>query len=316
MKGLFLTFRWLAITAMFFLAAVSLLGFFGAAFWLFDLFAHFRVHYIVIGVLLFPFCFLRRSWWVCGMCLGAIAINTLTILPYLWLQPPAEGPSELRVVQINVLRSNRDTQPAIDWIRQQDADIVVVQETDERWLTALNQGLSSTYSHRQAQPMDNNFGMAVFSRFPLVDPETSLLVHMAIPCLFSQVDTPKGPVRLLAVHPPPPMSGFNSKLRDATLERLVPRVAQAEQAGEAVLVVGDLNATPWSHAFRAFVKKTGMVDTQRWSGLQPTWKAKLGRVGIPIDHVLISKEFEVVRRDLGPHNGSDHLPVVVDLRYK
>ena len=36
-------------------------------------------------------------------------------------------------------------------------------------------------------------------------------------------------------------------------------------------------------------------------------------MGIPIDHVLVTPQWLVVEREVGPNLGSDHLPVIVQI---
>jgi endonuclease/exonuclease/phosphatase (EEP) superfamily protein YafD len=80
------------------------------------------------------------------------------------------------------------------------------------------------------------------------------------------------------------------------------------------LLVGDLNATPWSAPFRALLRGTGMRDARRGRGVHPTWPAGDALLRIPIDHVLVSPDVRVDAVRVGAPIGSDHLPLTVDLR--
>ena len=81
---------------------------------------------------------------------------------------------------------------------------------------------------------------------------------------------------------------------------------------EPVLVLGDLNASPWSSHFRRFLRDSGLRDSAQGRGVQPTWPAGMPWLWIPIDHCLHSPQLQVVARHVGPNLGSDHYPVVVD----
>jgi endonuclease/exonuclease/phosphatase (EEP) superfamily protein YafD len=78
--------------------------------------------------------------------------------------------------------------------------------------------------------------------------------------------------------------------------------------------VGDLNTTPWGHAFRALVLDSGLRDSSRGFGFQWSWPASFWPLGIPIDHALVSDGVNVLDRRMGPSIGSDHLPLVVDIQ--
>jgi endonuclease/exonuclease/phosphatase (EEP) superfamily protein YafD len=108
----------------------------------------------------------------------------------------------------------------------------------------------------------------------------------------------------------PPIVGPRGLLdRDADIAEVA---RQAVATGEAAIVVGDLNATPWSSGLRAAAAQ-GFLSAQ---GLAPTWPASVARVfGIPIDHVLAdSRHWRVVQSGRGPQIGSDHLPVFARLQ--
>ena len=59
-------------------------------------------------------------------------------------------------------------------------------------------------------------------------------------------------------------------------------------------------------------KGTGLRDSSRGMGLQPTWPADIPLLWIPIDHCLYSDGIEIRGRRTGPDVGSDHFPLIVD----
>ena len=117
---------------------------------------------------------------------------------------------------------------------------------------------------------------------------------------------------MIATHPVPPQGRIGSDVRNAQfaeLGRLVPTIETP------VVLVGDLNATPWSHHYRRLIRETGLVNASCGQGVRPTWPAVFpAPMRIPIDHCLCSEEFTVVKTHVGRDVGSDHLPLIVDLR--
>ena len=125
-------------------------------------------------------------------------------------------------------------------------------------------------------------------------------------------------VRILSLHTVPPVSGTYSAARDAQLAEAA-RIA-ASTDGPFILI-GDLNATPWSSDYRAMVRDGGLTDSLRGSGLNglacpgASWPAGMVSLGmIPIDHCLTRNGAVVVERTLGDANGSDHRPLFVEIR--
>jgi endonuclease/exonuclease/phosphatase (EEP) superfamily protein YafD len=128
-----------------------------------------------------------------------------------------------------------------------------------------------------------------------------------------QVDiaTPNGDVSVLGIHPLSPTDERRSALRDAQLDYAAEWAAGTPGR---IVIVGDFNATPWSHAFRAVEGATDLMNSQRGFGVQATFPANLNPVfRVPIDHLLHSNGLETVDRRLGPSLGSDHYPLLVEL---
>lgn len=82
------------------------------------------------------------------------------------------------------------------------------------------------------------------------------------------------------------------------------------------VVMGDLDATPRSMSFQSWLDASGLIDSQRTHGMQPTGRASLGILGLRIDRVVgrdvdavSSRELVAVCRRLGPSFGSNHRAV-------
>lgn len=67
--------------------------------------------------------------------------------------------------------------------------------------------------------------------------------------------------------------------------------------------------------FRRLLARSGLIDTLRGRGYQPTWPGHFVPLWIPLDHCLVSPDLTVLDRRVGPHVGSDHRPVIVDLAF-
>jgi endonuclease/exonuclease/phosphatase (EEP) superfamily protein YafD len=78
------------------------------------------------------------------------------------------------------------------------------------------------------------------------------------------------------------------------------------------VLAGDFNTTPWAPGYRALLS-TGLDDDGR---TRTSWPAFLPFALIPIDHVLVSPQLQVISKRRGPRLGSDHYPIVVELRLR
>ena len=188
-------------------------------------------------------------------------------------------------------------------------DIVAVLEVDDDWAAAL-EGLAEQFPHQLIRPRPDNFGIAVLSRWPLVDPQVVAFSETGFPSIIATVRRESGDFRFIATHPYPP---FNGRATEALLVHLAGVAEVVESSPVPCIVAGDLNATPWSRPFRELLARSGLVDTAVGHGVQPTWHAHLPAPRIPIDHVLVPPAAVVLRREVGPDIGSDHFPVEAEL---
>jgi endonuclease/exonuclease/phosphatase (EEP) superfamily protein YafD len=184
-------------------------------------------------------------------------------------------------------------------------------EVDHGWVEALSP-LESRYGHRILHPRSDFWGLALYSRFPLVEPEVRHLLSDYVPSLRSGLRLPDGETVVLhGVHPRPPMPGEGTGERDA---ELLLAAAAVRDGARPAIVAGDLNAVAWSGVTTLMQRIGGLLDPRIGRGAFltfPTWLPAPLRV--PIDQVLFTGEFRLVDLDLLPDVGSDHLPLFVRL---
>jgi len=293
------------------LLAASVAGFAGGtgrAGWALDLLGQVRPHYALAFVVLTAVHLVRRRWGTAALAAAGVALNAAVILPLLTGDSAPAGAPELTVLSLNVKIRQADPAAVAAYLRQTDVDLVFFFAVVDPWLEALMaagvpQELVVSRGGR------GSLEIAVLSR----DPEVATTVHdwddnprsMAAEVV---VQTDSGPIRVLGTHPLSPRSPGNAAQRDRQLARVA---SWAAEQTDAVLVVGDLNATPWSHAFRMLIDDGGLVNSLAGAGLQPSWPARLGPLGIPIDHALHSPDLVTIRRERGPSFGSEHRSVLV-----
>lgn len=157
-------------------------------------------------------------------------------------------------------------------------------------------------------PREDNFGIGLFSRLPLERAEVVYVGAAGVPSIVARIRTAAGPLTVVATHPLPPGGAVYTQLRDEQLERLPDLLPTAG----AALLVGDLNVTPWNRNFRLLLARTGLRDSSKGRGVQPTWPAESLLFAIPLDHCLHTPDIAILRKEIGENVGSDHYPVIVD----
>ena len=297
--------------ATFGLALATIAGFLGAAAWWLDLFAHFRVHYAIAAALLAvaSLAFRRRGLAVAAVAL--LGINVATLAPYLSAFEVAAGAPTLKIVSFNLWQSNRDTAPTLDFLRRENADVVVLGEVKAHWAKAL-EGLADLYPHRLDRLDCREQGhceMAMLSKTPWIEAAASLYDRSQPPIVWARLVKDGQGFTVLGTH-----LTWSVSPRSADLQRRqVDSLAALVRGFDGPLVVaGDFNATPWSAEFSRFTEAAGL--SRAGGGIAPTWPAHIIPLGIPIDHVFAGPGFASATARPGPDVGSDHLPVIAELR--
>lgn len=200
---------------------------------------------------------------------------------------------------------NRNYQRVIELIEESNADLVGLSEITKTWVDRIEPKMSR-YPYRIVEPAHG--GIALYSRYPLVQKEVRFYKAANRPRIYARVKMNNQVVTVLFVHPVIPIGLF--KLRNEDLSIIA---KEAAEAGEPVVVFGDLNCTPWSYYYERLKRDGKLRDTMRGYGVQTTWNAFWFFPIIPIDHCFASEEFRTVKRQTETRIGSDHLPVYVEL---
>lgn len=218
----------------------------------------------------------------------------------------------LRMLTANVLMTNRESDALLALIREWRPDLVLTLETNHWWqdqLAVVEKELPYTLK----APLENLYGMHLYSRWPLEDPKVQFLVETDKPSMHTCVVLPDGQrMRLVCLHPAPPSPTENeeSTERDAELI-LVARSLRKEK--RPCLITGDLNDVAWSRTTRLFRKISGMLDPRVGRGLFNTYHVRHPYLRWPVDHFFHSRHFTLSQLRRLRSFGSDHFPVFIEL---
>ncbi|KPQ26666.1 MULTISPECIES: endonuclease/exonuclease/phosphatase family protein [unclassified Halomonas] len=276
----------------------------------------------LIAALLLP---ISPTWQIITLlaCLTVIIIQACYILPWTRLWPKQvhsvkvdNQAQDVTLLIANVLTPNRQSAGLIKQIHSHQPDIILTLESDQWWQDQLDPELEAQWPHSVKIPLDNLYGMHLYSRLPLEDTSIEWLIQDDIPSIHTHVKLPSGDlIRLIAVHPRPPAPGESEKSlwRDAELLWVGKKI---QKTPEPTLVAGDLNDVAWSRTTRRFCRVGGMLDPRRGRGMFSTFHAQYPILRWPLDHIFVSEHFMLgnMRRLKG--FGSDHFPILATLCYR
>lgn len=243
-----------------------------------------------------------------GMIAAAVTFVPDWVRPDVLLAQPGQQRS-IRLIQINIWDANPDPDTSLDWIVRQKPDIVAMQEVTP----AVNIGMLK----RGFSVGRDRAAVTIFTRLPFTgrrDDIDSSHWTAPPPVVREGIEEPAtGRVfYVFALHLSHPERRRTAGEIDAFFDLLT------HYDRDRLIVVGDLNRSPWSALLQRFDRRLGLF---RLDHAEPTWPSAV-RIGsrylpavplIPIDHVYVGPAWRVVKFETGPAMGSDHRPLIVDL---
>ncbi len=262
------------------------------------------------------------TWGLLVITLLCFALHAWWIAPYTRLFPVevksainADSQRMLRIMTANVLTPNRNAKALLELVRENSPDILATLESDAWWQARLD-ALEPDYPYTIKAPLDNLYGMHVYSRLPLADSQIDYLVEPDIPSMHTLVSLPSGhKIHIHFMHPAPPSptEREESSERDAELVIVAKSVAETDAP---VIVTGDLNDVAWSGTTRLFREVSGLLDPRVGRGMFNTFHASYWFMRWPLDHLFHSDHFTLscIRRLRG--FGSDHFALLTELVFE
>ncbi|MBO1529925.1 endonuclease/exonuclease/phosphatase family protein [Psychrobacter sp. F1192] len=289
-----------------------------------------RIQIMVLGVIAWLGMLSFFSQWQMVQWVLFIALNITLIfqlrmvLPYtkLWKKEVQTAKKkskaeayQLKIMVSNVLTPNDETHKLVDLIQQKQPDILITLESDEKWQNALNE-IEPDYPYTVKVPLDNLYGMHLYSKLELIDPTVKYLMIDDIPSIHTQLRLENGRVIwLYCLHPmpPSPTEADKSTTRDAELLMVGRHI---KEQGQTAILAGDLNDVAWSKTTRRFQRISGLLDPRVGRHFINTFHVDYPFLRWALDHLFHSACFTVVDIERLPSIGSDHFPVLTTLQYE
>jgi len=221
----------------------------------------------------------------------------------------------ITLIVANVLQHNRKVDGLLAQVRAEKPDLLLVVEIDGWWRDQLAV-LDSEFPNSLVHPLDNTYGIGLYSRLELVAPKVRTLIEEEVPSLDTRVRLASGgTIQFYGLHPKPPAPGENKQSTERDAE-LVLVGTEAKQSSLPVIVAGDMNDVAWSATTRRFQRISGLLDPRIGRGLFSTFHAEIPIIRWPLDHVFFSSHFHVAQMRRLASFGSDHFPILMRLSYE
>ncbi len=218
----------------------------------------------------------------------------------------------LKFYAANVLQKNTNPDLLIKEIEEKDPDILLLTETNTRWMNDVAKAVAK-YPYRVEVPINNTYGMLLYSKFEMKNPQKRFLVDDSIPSIHTVLVLRSGKeIMLHAIHPTPPMPQENPSSTDRDAEMLM--VAKmALERDLPTIVAGDFNDVAWSASSKLFKEVSTLLDIRKGRGFYNSFNATSFIMKWPLDHFFVSEEFRLVEVKTGEDIDSDHYPFYISL---
>ncbi|MEB3281421.1 MAG: endonuclease/exonuclease/phosphatase family protein [Lyngbya sp.] len=307
-------------------AIATFIGFLAEQWWIFQLLDHLRVQLSLILLLAILLSGIKYRFWSLAFSLP-LFLNLLLILP-LFIRPAQNinavkanntAQNSLQLLHLNIDRNNTNYTPTLQYLDQQNADLIFLQEVTPAWLNQIESNLSR-YRVVESRPLKNSHGVAFLvptNLPPSLPIKNTEILHFPSnserPMIATEIEWNQ-PLSILSLHVTRPRNQGTTNYQKKELDGVAAWSQQQQNQGNQVIIIGDFNLTPWSIRFRQFLQAANLINSQRGFGLQPTWLAGLPPfMMIAIDHAVHSEDIIILDRKIGSKLGSDHLPLGLEV---
>ena len=288
-----------------------------------EIFSHFQVQYFILTCILLGLLIFMRCKSQIYLGIFCCAILSAQIFP--WLMSAnnlftAIQESDLRVLVINVNTHNKNYGKVIDLVQTKQPDIAIFMEVNQEWQTHLDT-LIEILPYSSGHCNSCNLGILLYTNEKLNSSQIEFFGADHNSSIVAELTIADQPLTIVGTHPLPPLKPTFFQSRNQQINSISQYLAQINHR---IILAGDFNMSMWSPYSRQLITTTGLHDTRKGFGIFPSWPTMgtysylphwltfLGR--IPIDRCLISRGLQTINLHTGQEIGSDHLPLIVDLK--
>lgn len=225
------------------------------------------------------------------------------------------GSAPLEVATFNAAWDDEAFDAFADWARRDAPEIIALSELSDGWRRRLPE-LIDAYPYRASRLIEGDLRQDILSRSPMREAHVYRpLAGRTAPA--AEIETIYGPLRVVVLNPPKPLSPRGWQARNAYLA-LAGQWAGGLGGHGPQVVAGSWYVTPWSPVYAETLRYAGVQSLQSNVWPQAT-HGPLGATasawfGNPIDHIAASSGVRSGGCRVGPQLGAEYAPLICRLR--
>lgn len=286
----------------------------------FELISHFATFYSIVSLCYLIFYILFKRKYLGGVALVMCFVTASQWIPLLLPEKNMaqdSGRREISILQLNIWNRIETVDQTIKLINEKGfPDIVLFQEITPDLLNKLK-SLNSVYPYRFEAPEDGAYGMAIYSKIPISyvsrkDFKVNNNSYTIVRFKKTEGGVALTMVELHALSPARDMYMNQRKMELDEISRVINNLP-----GKNIILLGDLNTTPYSPYFAKLLKNSGLKNSMQGRRIEGTWPNFIPFfLRIPLDNMIVSQDLCVVKQEVCSDVGSDHMPVLTHLKIK
>ena len=219
----------------------------------------------------------------------------------------------VRIFFANVRSQNTEYSALLKEIQDANPDVIVLVEFTWKWhLAYIRLPFFAAYPYGSGMKNETLGTVNVFSRLPLKNEKLVWFAGRGLQTF--EIPVGSETLHVIGLHAPRPMNMRTDDDYDGFWSRSIPMILGEKGP---LVVVGDCNATQFSSVYQQLTAdRLRSAHQDRGRGYATTWPN--GQDGVPslirIDQALLSPEVECLDIKDGEGRGSDHKPLILDVR--
>lgn len=280
----------------------------------------------IISLVLFLLITKRWKWYDYTFLIGFIAalgVQSHYLINYTYMVgtkiPTAEQGKfstndQISLLITNVKMTNHDPKLLLKLIESKKPDLILAMEIDSWWTDHLK-SIEDNYPYAQKTINEVTYGMVLYSKYPLENIQVNYFQNEHVPSFEGQITLKNGKqFNIFTVHPVPP-SHFEDLPDNVGQDEMamIKLGAKVQKKKLPTLVAGDLNDVVWSDTDKLTGTHNILHDVRVGRGFYNSYNAKNIFMRWPLDHIFLTKEFQLIKLERLPSIGSDHFPIYAEI---
>ncbi|MEL6112392.1 MAG: endonuclease/exonuclease/phosphatase family protein [Pseudomonadota bacterium] len=293
--------------------------------WPLSLLVHFLPHVLWAGVGLAALALLLKrpvsgvlalaACLVCFEQIAAVGARSTTVIDDTMRIVPT-----FRIAHANLLGQERALRKFAEQVGDQRPHIIALTELPDNEGARLAKSTFEDYRYTRLSKANRASRTLLLSKYPFAERRSPRLSHPyaaeALVTLPSTGTRSPQVIRIITIHPDAPLTPQRTRNRNRVIKDVFTSVDARAQNALPTLVIGDLNATPWSNALRQLADQSGLrrlTSLKMLDQMSGTWVSTVPGIGIPIDHAYATADLAAPYYQVNGAIGSDHFPILLDV---